>query len=124
MEAYFEKETIWSLDSKGELLITIMSSLAWEECRSISENVTWGQCKRFADGNVSLPYGRFLGYCKGANGLPKIAPKAVEIVKFIYMMFIEKMTTNAIAKLLTQRRIALRRGKSLDATDCGEHSAK
>ena len=25
---YFEKENIWTLDSKGELLITIMSSLA------------------------------------------------------------------------------------------------
>ena len=43
VEVYFEKENIWTLDSKGELLITIMSSLAQEESRSISENVTWGQ---------------------------------------------------------------------------------
>ena len=28
VEIYFEKENIWTLDSKGELLITIMSSLA------------------------------------------------------------------------------------------------
>ncbi|MGI5854872.1 MAG: recombinase family protein [Candidatus Merdivicinus sp.] len=55
---YFEKENIHTLDSKGELLITIMSSLAQEESRSISENVTWGQRKRFADGKVSLPYKR------------------------------------------------------------------
>jgi hypothetical protein len=41
-----EKENIYTLDSKGELLITIMSSLAQEESRSISENVTWGQRKR------------------------------------------------------------------------------
>ena len=34
---YFEKENIWTMDSKGELLITIMSSLAQEESRSISE---------------------------------------------------------------------------------------
>ena len=52
VEVYFEKENIWTLDSKGELLITIMSSLAQEESRSISENVTWGQRKRFADGKV------------------------------------------------------------------------
>ena len=32
---------------KGELLITIMSSLAQEESRSISEDVTWGHRKRF-----------------------------------------------------------------------------
>jgi hypothetical protein len=33
-----------------------------EESRSISENATWGQGKRFADGKVRLPYKRFLGY--------------------------------------------------------------
>ena len=42
VEVYFEKENIWTFDAKGELLITIMSSLAQEEARSISENVTWG----------------------------------------------------------------------------------
>ena len=58
---YFEKENIFSTDSKGEFLLTIMSSLAQEESRSISENVTWGQRKRMADGKVSLAYSRFLG---------------------------------------------------------------
>ena len=53
IEVFFEKENIYTLDSKGELLITIMSSIAQEESRSISENVTWGQRKRFADGKVS-----------------------------------------------------------------------
>ena len=40
IEVRFEKENIWTFDSKGELLITIMSSLAQEESRSISENCT------------------------------------------------------------------------------------
>lgn len=53
---------------KGELLITIMSSLAQEESRSISENVTWGHRKRFADGKVCVPYRHFLGYDKGPDG--------------------------------------------------------
>ena len=48
--------------SKGELLITIMSSLAQEESRSISESVTWRQRKRMADGKITLPYKQFLGY--------------------------------------------------------------
>ena len=42
VEVYFEKENIYTLDSKGELLLTIMSSIAQEESRSISENVKWG----------------------------------------------------------------------------------
>jgi site-specific recombinase len=68
VEVYFEKENIWTLDSKGELLITIMSSLAQEESRSISENVTWGHRKHFAEGKVQVPYASLLGYKKGPNG--------------------------------------------------------
>ena len=105
VEVYFEKENIWTLDSKGELLITIMSSLAQEESRSISENVTWGQRKRFADGKVSIPYGQFLGYRKGADGLPEIIPEEAEIVRSIYRMCIEGKSTNAIARQLTQQGI-------------------
>ena len=68
VEVYFEKENIWTLDSKGELLLTIMSSLAQEESRSISENVTWGMRKRFSDGKILMCYSKFLGYRKGENG--------------------------------------------------------
>ncbi len=42
VEVFFKKENIYTFDGKGELLLTIMSSLAQEESRSISENVTWG----------------------------------------------------------------------------------
>ena len=65
VECYFEKENIWTFDGKGELLLTIMSSLVQEEARSISENCTWGQRKRFADGKVTVPFNRFLGYDRG-----------------------------------------------------------
>lgn len=89
VEVYFEKENIYTMDSKGELLITIMSSLAQEESRSISENVTWGQRKRFADGKINIPYKNFLGYEKGEDGLPKIVEKEAKIIRLIYRMFLE-----------------------------------
>ena len=88
VEVYFEKENIYTLDSKGELLITIMSSLAQEESRSISENVTWGQRKRFADGKVSVAYKQFLGYEKGEDDIPRIVEKEAVIVQRIYALFI------------------------------------
>ena len=112
VEVYFEKENIWTLDSKGELLITIMSSLAQEESRSISENVTWGQRKRFADGKVSIPYGHFLGYRKGADGLPEVVPEEAEIVRSIYRMYMEGKSSNAIATYLTRQNIPSPAGKS------------
>ena len=46
------------------MLLTIMSSLAQEENRSISENTTWGKRKQFADGKGAVAYSRFLGYDK------------------------------------------------------------
>ena len=110
-EVYFEKEGIYTFDSKGELLITIMSSLAQEESRSISENVTWGQRKRFADGKVSLPYKSFLGYRKGPDGLPEIVPEEAEIVQGIYKLFIQGKTVNWIATHLTAKGIPAPRGK-------------
>ena len=68
MEIYFEKENIWTRDAKGELLITIMSSLAQEESRSISENTTWGKRKMFADGRARIGFKHFLGYDRGPDG--------------------------------------------------------
>jgi len=48
-EVFFEKEQIYTFDSKGESMLTLLSSMAQEESRSLSENVTWGRRKRAAD---------------------------------------------------------------------------
>ncbi|EMU52594.1 resolvase domain protein [Clostridium butyricum DKU-01] len=113
VEVYFEKENIYTMDSKGELLITIMSSLAQEESRSISENVTWGQRKRFADGKVSLPYKQFLGYEKGENGLPKIVESEAKTVRLIYKMFLEGTAATTIARYLSDNKIPSPAGKKV-----------
>ena len=111
VECYFEKENIWTFDGKGELLITIMSSLAQEESRSISENCTWGQRKRFADGKVTVPFQRFLGYDRGANGELVVNPEQAETVRSIYDMFLSGMTYNGIAQKLTADGIKTPGGK-------------
>ena len=108
---YFEKENIDTGDAKGELLITIMSSLAQEESRSISENTTWGQRKRMQDGKVSLPYKRFLGYERGEDGIPQVVEAEAEIVRLIYKMYLNGNTANAIAKYLMENGIPTPGGK-------------
>ena len=112
VEVYFEKENIYTLDSKGELLITIMSSLAQEESRSISENVTWGMRHRFEEGKVSLPYKRFLGYMKGENGLPAIVEEEAELVHLIYRLFLYGKSPSFIASLLTDEGFPTPGGKT------------
>lgn len=113
VEVFFQKENIYTLDSKGELLLTIMSSLSQEESRSISENVTWGQRKRMADGKVSLPYSHFLGYRKGKDGIPEIVPEEAEIVRYIFRSFMEGKTPNHIAECLTFKHIPTPAGKEI-----------
>src|SRR5574344_2164923 len=100
-ECYFEKENIWTFDGKGELLLTIMSSLAQEESRSISENVKWGHRKRFADGKVTVPFGIFLGYKKGEDGSLVIDEEQAKVVRRIYREYLSGATAVAIAKGLT-----------------------
>lgn len=112
VEVFFEKENISSLDSKGEVLLTIMGSLAQEESRSISANVTWGVRKKFQDGKVSIPYSSFLGYKKGADGLPEIVPEEAKIVRRIYKEFINGKSPGNIATGLTQDGIKTPRNGS------------
>lgn len=112
VEVYFEKENIWTLDSKGELLITIMSSLAQEESRSISENVTWGHRKRFADGKVMVPYASLLGYKKGEDGNLAIDDTQAPIVRRIYADYLTGKSPKTIAATLTSEGVLTPRGKT------------
>ncbi|MFM1514532.1 recombinase family protein [Helcococcus ovis] len=110
-EVFFEKENIWTFDSKGELLITIMSSLAQEESRSISENCTWGWRKRCADGKVTVPFERFLGYDRGEDGNLIVNPEQAKVVKKIYRLFLQGYSPFGIAKELTGEGILTPGGK-------------
>lgn len=65
-----------------------MSPLAHEGIRSISGNCTWDMMKRFADGKVTMPFGRFLGYDRGKNGdliINEEQAKTVEEMAFILL---------------------------------------
>ena len=111
VEVYFEKENIHTLDAKGELLITIMSSLAQEESRSISENVKWGQRKGYANGKVSLGYSRFLGYDKGPDGTLVVNEEQAKTVKLIYKLYISGFSLKGIAEELMKRGLKAPSGK-------------
>lgn len=110
-ECYFEKENIWTFDGKGELLLTIMSSLAQEESHSISENCAWGQRKRFQDGKVTVPFKRFLGYDRGEDGNLVVNEEQAVIVRRIYGLFLQGKTPYAIARQLTEEGIPTPGGK-------------
>jgi DNA invertase Pin-like site-specific DNA recombinase len=112
VEVFFEKENLWTLDPKSELILTIMASIAQEESRSISQNVTWGKRVGFQQGKVSFAYKSFLGYKKEDDKIVIDEDQAV-IVRMIYRMFlIEGKTATGIANYLKSQHIKTPRGKA------------
>lgn len=99
---YFEKENINTMDSSGELLLTIMSSIAQQESVSLSKNVRIGVQYRFQQGQVYVNYNRFLGYTRNDEGKLVIVPEEAEVVKRIYREYLAGGTTNSIAAGLEQ----------------------
>lgn len=79
---------------------------------AISENCTWGQRKRFADGKVSVAYKRFLGYNKGPESNLVINPEQAITIRRIYEMFLQGMTYNGIAQKLTEDNVLTPGGKT------------
>ncbi|SFS06141.1 Site-specific DNA recombinase [Anaeromicropila populeti] len=101
---YFEKENIDTLDDKGEVLLTILSSLAQDESRSISENCTWSIRKRYERGEVFINTSQFLGYDKDEEGNLVIHKKQAKIVKEIYQWYLDGWTASQIARELEKKR--------------------
>lgn len=112
VEVYFEKENIYSLDSKGELMLSLLSSLAQEESRSISLNTTWGKRKSFADGKVSIAFSNFLGYDRGEDGKLVVNKEQAEVVKLIYKLFVKGLSSFQIKKELEHLKIKTPMGKT------------
>ena len=89
ISVYFEKENINTMDAKGEVLLTIMASLAQQESQSLSQNVKLGLQFRYQAGKVQVTHNRFLGYTKDDEGNLVIVPEEAEIVLRIYREYLE-----------------------------------
>ena len=107
----FEKEGINTLEGTGEILITILSSLAQEESRNISENIRWGVVRKFEKGKVIVNCTKFMGYTKNEDGDLVIVPEEAEIVKLIFRLYLEGYSTGKIAKHLEEQGIKTATGQ-------------
>lgn len=107
---FFEKENINSMDAKGEVLLTIMASLAQQESESLSKNVKLGMQYRFQNGEVMVNAKCFLGYDKDEDGNLVINPQEAEIVKRIFLEYLEGASCQKIAKGLMRDGILTSRG--------------
>ena len=108
---FFEKENINSMDSKGEVMLTIMASLAQQESQSLSQNVKLGLQYRYQQGEIQINCARFLGYTKDENKHLVIVPEEAEIVKRIYREYLEGASMLKIARGLEADSILNGAGK-------------
>lgn len=109
---FFEKENINTMDGAGELLFTILSSLAQEESRSISENCKWGIRKKFSDGKYHLNTNRFLGYDKDESGNLIINEEQAVIVRRVFKEFMDGLNPDVISKRLNDENVPGCMGKA------------
>ena len=108
---YFEKENINTMDTKGEVLLTIMASLAQQESQSLSQNVKLGLQYRYQQGKVQVNHKRFMGYTKDEDGNLIIVPEEAEIIKRIYREYLEGQSLVGIGRGLEKDGIFTAAGK-------------
>lgn len=107
----FEKENINTLDSEGEMLITLLGAFAQAESESISQNVRWGIRQAMREGRVSLRCKHLYGFTEDENGQPQILPDEAEVVRRIYKSFLRGQSIRMIKGWLDAEGIAPRKGK-------------
>lgn len=100
------------MDATGEVLITIIASLAQQESQSLSQNVKLGLQFRYQNGQVQVNHNHFLGYTKDDEGNLIIDLEQVEVVKHIYREYLEGYSIDKIAKGLEADGILTGTGKT------------
>ena len=94
----FEKESVNTLEASGELMVTILASIAQQESASISQNVRMGINFGFQEGRGRVNFSAFLGYRRGDKpGTYEIVPAEADVVRRIYRQFLEGYSPKMIA---------------------------
>ena len=95
----FEKEHISTADTTSAFLFSLMSAIAENESRSISENIRWGYRERFKRGEYNLGNNRILGYdCVDGKLVPN---QDADTIRLIYTMFLQGSNVEEIIRKLT-----------------------
>lgn len=111
---YFEKENLNTQSMEGELMLSILSSLAESESVSISGNNKWSAQKRFQNGTFKVAYPPY-GY-DNVDGQMVINEEQAEIVRWMFAQALAGKGTHRIASELNERGVPTKRGGSWTAT--------
>ena len=96
---HFDENNLYTLDTTGALVLTILATVAEEESRSKSFIMNWSIERRFSKGIFLTP--KLLGYDVDAEGELVVNPEEAETVKVIYDLYLNGWSSKEIAELLT-----------------------
>lgn len=105
----FEKENIDTGHMDSELMLTILSSIAESESRSLSENVKWGVIKRFEENEFVISVPPF-GYKRNGNDFA-IDEKEAAVIKRIFDLATNGYGSYRIARILDEEGVKPRVSK-------------
>ncbi|MGU8024606.1 recombinase family protein [Streptococcus suis] len=105
VDIYFEEQNIHTLSSEGEVMLSVLASVAEEEIASMISNQRWAYQKKFSRGEVLLNTKRFLGYDLSDDGELVINPSEALIVKRIFHLYLVGNGTHRIVKLLNNESV-------------------
>ena len=97
VDVYFEDQGIHSKSSEGEMILTLLASVAQEEARSVSENMKWRIKKNFQEG---LPWGALLYGYRVVDNVYYIVEDEAKVVKMIFQFFLDGLGKEGIARKL------------------------
>jgi len=103
VDVFFEEQNIHSISSEGEMILTLLASVAQEESRSVSDNMKWRIKREFKNG-VMWGGRSSLGYKLVDKKLTMI-PEEAEIVKLIFQLYIDGLGADYIRKILDSKGI-------------------
>ena len=109
VDVFFEEQNLHSISSDGEMVLTLLASVAQEEARSVSENQKWRIRKDFEKGLIwggSSAYGYRI-----INKKMVIIPEEAKLVKRIFQLYIGGLGFQKISKLLNDEGIPAMRAK-------------
>lgn len=113
----FEEQNIDSLTEEGELMLTLIASVAQAESESISENIKWAIHKAFQNG-IGNTRRRTLGY-HWVDGKLTVIPEEAEVVKRIFTNFLAGGSHTKTAEELTGEGITFINGKPISVSAIG-----
>jgi len=108
----FEKENINTMSAESELVLTILSSIAEEESKSISQNLKWSHQKRAQEGNPMRLGCRLLGYEYNDKKELTIVSEEAKTIRFIFDSYVNGKSHGVIASELMEKEIKTAAGKS------------